>query len=343
MALNNIFDYEFFDELERQITPVIANGSFLQVRVIYGALYAYYKFNRGRPENILFFETALEEDPRVLHIEMSSILFQLANESSNMDRDRLDLMIMNFFKPNFLLNWDEEVKYKQRLVTELFTIFMRVNYLDEEVWNKAIETAVNMKRINNMNNYHIMLKGLNWYNENPKSPKFQKMKPQIDAFKDKIFKNENRLWKYDPDKNQWRGYEDLIKTREEIDETYVYSFIAEDVTKGDKKVVVEKQETTLDDVKKMVADKIKQNTSILKIKSDLREMNVLPDLIEQSLIQVAKENQAKNVEALRKKGVFVPDMTTKQKSDLMNAQRTVPKSAAAAPGGAKKADDKKKK
>ena len=71
---------------------------------------------------------------------------------------------------------------------------------------------------------------------------------------DKIFKNENRLWKYDPDKNQWRSYEDLIKTREEIDETYVYSFIAEDVTKGDKKVVVEKQETTLDDVKKMVKE-----------------------------------------------------------------------------------------
>jgi hypothetical protein len=343
MALNNIFDNEFFDELERQITPVIANGSFLEARIIYGALYSYYKFNRGRPENILFFETALEEDPTVLHIEMSSVLFQLAHEASIMDRDRLDLMIMNFFKPNFLLNWDTEVKYKQRLLAELFTIFTKVNYLDEEVWNKVIDTAVNMKRVNNMDNYHIMLQGLNWYNENPKSPKFQKMKKEIDAFKNKIFKNENRLWKYDPDKAQWRTYEDLMKTREEIDETFVYAFIAEDVTKGDKKVVVEKKEITLDEVKKMVADKIKQNVNILKIKSDLREMNVLPEMIEDSLIQVAKENQAKNVEALRKKGVFVPDMSDKQKSDLMNAQRTVAKSAAPAGGAAKKGDDKKKK
>jgi hypothetical protein len=199
MAKNNIYDYEFFEELERQITPVIANGSFLQVRVIYGALFAYYKFNRGRPENILFFETALEEEPSVLHVEMSSVLFELAHEATIMDRDRLDLLIMNFFKPNFLLNWDREVKYKPRLVTELFTIFMKVNYLDEEVWDKLIETSTSAKRINNMDHYDTMLKGLIWYNENPKSPKFQLLKKEINLFKDKIYKNENRLWKYDPE------------------------------------------------------------------------------------------------------------------------------------------------
>jgi hypothetical protein len=276
-----------------------------------------------------------------LHIEMSSVLFQLAHEATNMDKDRLDLMVMNFFKPNFLTNWDKEVKYKQRLLAELFTIFIKVNYLDEDVWNRMIETAVNMKRINNMDNYDIILNGLIWYDSNPKSPKFQKIKKEIDLFKDKIFKNENRLWKYDPDKAAWRTYDDLLKTREEIDETFVYGFVAEDITKGDKKVVVEKKEVTLDEVKKMVADKIKQNVNVLKIKADLRELNILPHMIEDSLIAVAKENQSKNVEALRKKGVFVPEMSNKQISDLKLAQRKVAKSAA--PGGAKKAEDGKKK
>lgn len=272
---------------------------------------------------------------------MSSVLFQLAHEATNMDKDRLDLMVMNFFKPNFLTNWDKEVKYKQRLLAELFTIFIKVNYLDEDVWNRMIETAVNMKRINNMDNYDIILNGLIWYDSNPKSPKFQKIKKEIDLFKDKIFKNENRLWKYDPDKAAWRTYDDLLKTREEIDETFVYGFVAEDITKGDKKVVIEKKEVTLDEVKKMVADKIKQNVNVLKIKADLRELNIHSQMIEDSLIAVAKENQSKNVEALRKKGVFVPEMSSKQISDLKLAQRKVAKSAA--PAGAKKAEDGKKK
>ena len=64
-------------------------------------------------------------------------------------------------------------------------------------------------------------------------------------------------------------------------------------------------------------------------------------MIEDSLVAVAKENQIKNVEALRKKGVFMPEMSNKQISDLKLSQRKVAKSAA--PGGAKKAEDGKKK
>lgn len=210
MAKNNIYDNEFFDELERQITPVIANGSYLQNRVIYGALYAYYKFNRGKPENILFFENALEEDPTVLHVEMSSELFELAHLSTMMDKDRLDLVVMNFFKPNFILNWDKEVMYKPRLLAELCRIFVKVNYLDEEVWNKLIDTAIKRKRINNIDHYDILLKGLIWYNENPKSPKFQKLNKEVDTFRDIVLKNENRLWKYDPQVDLFYNFRKLL-------------------------------------------------------------------------------------------------------------------------------------
>ncbi len=192
-------DVEFFDELEGQITPTIANSSFLNVRQIYGALFAYYTFQRGKPENILFFEHAFEESPQVLHCHMSSVLFELACSTSIMDKERLELLTINFFKPNFLMNWDQNVKNKQRLIAEFYRIFRKVNYLDEEVWNKLIDSTIKAPRINNLENYHIMLNGMLWYNDNPASPKFQKIGKEIEKFKNRIRQNENRFWRYDPD------------------------------------------------------------------------------------------------------------------------------------------------
>jgi len=199
MAYSKLMDVEFYEELEGQITPTIANAAFLNVRMIYGALYAYYTFERGKPENILFFEHAFEESPQVLHCEMSSKLFELANCSSIMDKERLELFTMNFFKPNFLMNWDTQVKHKQRLIAEFYRIFRKVNYLDEEVWNKLIESTIKAPRIMNLDNYDTMLNGLIWYNDNPQSPKFQKIGKEIETFKNKIKQNENRFWRYDPD------------------------------------------------------------------------------------------------------------------------------------------------
>ncbi len=197
MAKNKIFDNEFFDELDNLVTPSICNSAYLQTRQIYGALYGYYTFNRGKPENIMFFEHALEEKPEVLHCEMSSILFELAHSTTLMDTERLDLLITNFFKPNFLTNWDKQVLHKQRLVTELFRIFQKVNYLDGDVWKKLIETTGKLPRIQNLNNYHTMLNSLIWYNNNPQSPKFQKLEKEIDKFKNRVRQNENTFWRYD--------------------------------------------------------------------------------------------------------------------------------------------------
>jgi hypothetical protein len=199
MAYSKNLDVEFFEDLDSQITPTIANAAFINVRLMYGALYAYYTFERGKPENILFFEHAFEESPQVLHCEMSTKLFELANNTSIIDKERLELFKMNFFKPNFLMNWDTQVRHKQRLIGEFHRIFKNGNFLDEEVWNKLIDSTIKAPRIMNMDNYDNMLNGLVWYNDNPQSPKFQKLGKEIETFKNKIKQNENRNWRYDPD------------------------------------------------------------------------------------------------------------------------------------------------
>ena len=93
----------------------------------------------------------------------------------------------------------------------------------------------------------------------------------------------------------------------------------------------------------MVADKLKQNLSVLKIKSDLKDLNISSELVETSLIDIAKETQIKNIENLRKKGLFIPELSNKQSMELKIAQRKGTKAPAGGAAGGKKEDAGKKK
>lgn len=199
MAKVGHLDYEFFDELDSQMNPTLLDNAYLTDRYFYGALYAYYTFNRGKAENIIFFENGLEPEPNIMHTEMSIILFEKAYDSEIVDRDRLKILIENFYKPNFLDNWDQEVVYKQRLIAEFFRIFKKVNYLDEELGRVLIDTAMDTPRFQNLDNYHKILTGMLWYHETPESPFFQKLDKELNSFRDRIRNNENRLWRYDPE------------------------------------------------------------------------------------------------------------------------------------------------
>jgi hypothetical protein len=203
MALNNIMDTEFFDYLDAQINLTVANANIIYIRTLYGLLYAYYKFNRGKNENIYYFEKCLEDSPRDMHMEMSVPLFDLANQTTIIDKDRMNTNFFNFYKPNFLGNWKEQLIYKQRLIAEICRIFPKHKVVDEDLWMKVLETIPKFKRINNIDNYDIILKGLNWYNSYPESPRFQKIDKIVDEFKDRVRKNENRSWKYDVDVNMY--------------------------------------------------------------------------------------------------------------------------------------------
>lgn len=202
MVKSGLMDSEFFELLESQITPTIANSSLLNVRQVYGMLYAYYSFNLGKQENIFFFENLMEIAPNSMHPHMVIELFLLSHKTKMIDSERLSLLITNFYKQNFINNWDTQIKSKQSLLTEFHKIFMEINYLDEDIWNLLITATVDKKfKIQNMDHYDMMLRGLLWYNSQPQSPKFQKINNEIEKFKDKIKNNENRFWRYNPDVN----------------------------------------------------------------------------------------------------------------------------------------------
>jgi hypothetical protein len=199
MALNEINDTEFFDELDNMINLTVVNANSIYIRTLFGLLTSYYKFNRGKNENIYYFEKSVEIDPTDMHMEMSIPLFDLASSSTIIDKDRMNTNFYSFYKPNFLANWNKQVNYKLRLLAEMCKIFPKHKVVDEELWTKIFETLPKFKKINNLDQYDTILKGLLWYDSNPESPRYKKCGKIIEQFKDRVRNVEIRNWKYDVD------------------------------------------------------------------------------------------------------------------------------------------------
>jgi hypothetical protein len=199
MVKSEIYDYDFFDELDNQMNLTLLSANPIMMRQVFGALYSYYKFNRGKAEYVVYFEKILESDPTATHPKMTLDLFNVANETTLIDKDRLETLYFTYFKPNFIENWKDSISHTDSLKVAFYDSFIKYRRLDDEIWNKLIDDTIKANRVRNIENYHKMLNSIVWYNSQPDSPKFQKLDKEIESFKDKIRKNENRLWKYNVD------------------------------------------------------------------------------------------------------------------------------------------------
>ena len=61
MAKVDYLNKEFFTRLDNILNTSLLDEEMLISRYPYGALYSYYKFNQGRPENIAFFEREMPD------------------------------------------------------------------------------------------------------------------------------------------------------------------------------------------------------------------------------------------------------------------------------------------
>lgn len=201
MAYSENYDSEFFDELDNRINFNLVNHDIISFRHIYGALFAYYKFNRGKLENIMNFESLLESEPKDLHTEMTIVLFDLVHETKVVDPERLNILYRSFYKVNLLQNWEKEINFKPRNISELHRLFMKHNLTDPDLYKPLIKSTIGIQRVTDIRKYDQMLRGLNWMNTNPKSPYFKELDKEIEGFKDRVRNNENKLWRYNPDVN----------------------------------------------------------------------------------------------------------------------------------------------
>jgi hypothetical protein len=199
MARSNNLDPQLFDDLDNRINFNLVNNDVITPRHIYGALYSYYKSNRGKLENILNFENLLESEPTMLHSEMTLILLDLVHETKVVDPERLNILFRSFYKINLIDAWEREIHYKIRNIAELHRLFMKHEIHDIDLTKLLVESTIKQGRIHDIRKYHQLLLGLDWMNTNPKSQYFNNLDKEIDIFKNRIRKNENKSWKYDVD------------------------------------------------------------------------------------------------------------------------------------------------
>ena len=67
MAIDkNKIDYEFFTKVDNHMNLKLLENKDLDGRYSFGALYAYYNYGIGKPENVIYFERFLAENPMML-------------------------------------------------------------------------------------------------------------------------------------------------------------------------------------------------------------------------------------------------------------------------------------
>ena len=202
MARSNNLIPELFDDLDNRINFNLVHHDVISPRHIYGALYSYYKLNRGKLENILNFENLMESEPTMLHTEMTIVLLDLVHETKVVDPERLNILFRSFYKVNLIDAWQREIHYKIRNLAELHRLFIKHDIHDIDLSKLLIDSTIKQGRIQDIRKFHQLLVGLDWINKNPKSHYFKQLDNEIEIFKDRVRKNENKNWKYDADVNK---------------------------------------------------------------------------------------------------------------------------------------------
>lgn len=206
MAKFKIFNRELFTRLDGVIDINAIEDSGRSARYSYGALYAYYTFNMGRPENISFWERNLYDNYpglRIFHYNLdyfeSLDLLNAISDSKLYPREHFDHQYKTWLYPSIMENFDKEFAHRQQTLYELAVSLIRFDSMDPAIWERWVNTVVGIKRIQNMEDFQKFLLMLLWCNETPKSPMFGKIADKIEQYKNQIRKNPNRFWKYDPD------------------------------------------------------------------------------------------------------------------------------------------------
>jgi hypothetical protein len=112
--------------------------------------------------------------------------------------------------------------------------------------------------------------------------------------------------------------------------------VQEEIKKEDKKTVFEKKQLSPAEVKKIITDKLSKGANVLKVRKELLDQKVPYDLINDALLEFAKETQDKTVENLKKKGTFSPEMSSEQIKEMRKKEISSTKAAAPAKGDAGK-------
>lgn len=130
-----------------------------------------------------------------MHAQEVVELMVAFRSNRNIERSHMIKLIDTLFKKVLLDKWKDEVVYNQRVLFGLAEEFYFLEYHDEELWTKILDTAIHKNKINNTHYWVTIHQTTKALNEDPESPLKGKFTEKIEELVKKHF-TPDRKWRY---------------------------------------------------------------------------------------------------------------------------------------------------
>lgn len=221
MVKREINDPEFYTEVERTLnTNLIKEGS-LHPRYAYGYLYSSYVSGIFRPENIIFFENYLEGRQYSFSAVWVVELMDAFTKSKAYNLEKFKLLLSIIFEDSLMIHWEKQLRHNQKKMAMLAASLQRGRCFHEKLWSKLVEEIKIKPSKHLLPDYIVILNAINFYYNDPESPKYkdpeiseilEKMKAQNVETNDAYLYNSNELRFYTFDELKSRNNEISSKT-----------------------------------------------------------------------------------------------------------------------------------
>uniref|UniRef100_A0A7S3NXM6 Uncharacterized protein n=1 Tax=Euplotes crassus TaxID=5936 RepID=A0A7S3NXM6_EUPCR len=214
----------------------------------------------------------------------------------------MNKIIDEYLKPRLLEVWDPKLLYNQRTMNDLIVEFKKLNYYDEEIFEKIIDSLLVKKRIQNIYLFETFHQFMNEVNENPKGSLYQKWTEKINQFEEKHYTADFK-WRYNAEERRRRTHKELVARRDEFDwEDFVEVETTDEREERERKRIEEEQQRKYSVYNKELF--VKQVKKYRAEGKTMIEMMVYLDVDEEALENafqaISQEEQLERLEELRK-------------------------------------------
>jgi hypothetical protein len=182
-------------------------------RECFGGLWACYESGYASPEGISFWEKHMEEQGKGMHSTWIVELLQAFNKNKPFEASYMIEKFDKIYKPRLLQIWDEQVLFNQRTMISLIKELTEINYYDEEIYSKILDSIIQKNKVQNLYFFDIFYNFFHNVNENPKFTLYQKLGDKITAYEDKHYTEDMRL-RYDIEERRLRTHLEMVANRD---------------------------------------------------------------------------------------------------------------------------------
>ena len=312
VAREDVEEYvDIMEKLEEMINLITIDIKELETRYIYGYLYAAYThLDNVNPDNLMFFENALDEKCYSFKAEwcisLMEVLLKVNNEESKKKFDeKIDLLY------EILVNkFEKEIQYRQTNIIRLMDVLHRAElHMCPELWNQLIKRFSQKPVYMSIEDYDIVLRSFTYYYNQPESYRYQdkELAALITELKNQNTNDIDRSFVYNQDEMKWFTLEEMIAIREQKNEKNYHIKIPDMEEEDDTRIKdVEKVDVTEEEIRKDIMEQLEDGEHPEQIKIDIMSKydDSRNNFADKILNEWRDKERLSMVEKLKKDGKF---------------------------------------